>query len=35
MKPGELSERINKKGSFSMPYPSNYITGVIKKSLAR
>jgi hypothetical protein len=31
MKPGEISKRINKKGSFSMPYSSNDITGVIKK----
>ena len=31
MKPGEMSERINKKRSFSMPYSSIDITGVIKK----
>jgi hypothetical protein len=31
MKPGEISERINKKGSFSVSYSSNDIAGVIKK----
>ena len=34
MKPGEISERINKKGSFSMPQSSNDITGVIKNTVA-